>query len=147
MGGSPSHFESFFLEYAMSNVPADLRYMKSHEWARLEADGTITIGISDHAQQALGDLVFAEVPEAGRRISAGEACAVVESVKAASDVYSPVSGEVVAANADLGGQPELINQDPYGAGWLMRVRPDDKSQFAALLDAPAYEAALAAETH
>jgi glycine cleavage system H protein len=131
----------------MSNVPADLRYMKSHEWARLEADGTITIGISDHAQQALGDLVFAEVPEAGRRISAGEACAVVESVKAASDVYSPVSGEVVAANADLGGQPELINQDPYGAGWLMRVRPDDKSQFAALLDAAAYEAALAAETH
>jgi len=131
----------------MSNVPADLRYLKSHEWARLEADGTITIGISDHAQQALGDLVFAEVPEAGRRISAGEACAVVESVKAASDVYSPVTGEVVAANADLGGQPELINQDPYGAGWLMRVRPDDKSQFAALLDAAAYEAALAAETH
>ncbi|MCJ7450938.1 MAG: glycine cleavage system protein GcvH [Steroidobacteraceae bacterium] len=131
----------------MSNVPADLRFMKSHEWARLEADGTITIGISDHAQQALGDLVFAEVPEQGRRVAAGEACAVVESVKAASDVYSPVSGEIVASNADLGGQPELINQDPYGAGWLMRVRPDDKSQFAALLDAAAYEAALAAETH
>jgi glycine cleavage system H protein len=131
----------------MSNVPADLRYMKSHEWARLESDGTITIGISDHAQQALGDLVFAEVPEPGRRVSAGEACAVVESVKAASDVYSPVSGEVVAANADLGGQPELINQDPYGAGWLVRIRPDDKSQFAALLDAAGYEAALAAETH
>lgn len=131
----------------MSNVPADLRFMKSHEWARLEADGTITIGISDHAQQALGDLVFAEVPEQGRRVAAGEACAVVESVKAASDVYSPVSGEIVASNADLGGQPELINQDPYGAGWLMRVRPDDKSQFAALLDASAYEAALAAETH
>jgi len=121
--------------------------MKSHEWARLEADGTITVGISDHAQQALGDLVFAEVPEQGRRVVAGEACAVVESVKAASDVYSPVSGEIVASNADLGGQPELINQDPYGAGWLMRVRPDDKSQFAALLDASAYEAALAAETH
>jgi glycine cleavage system H protein len=131
----------------MSNVPADLRYMKSHEWARLEPDGTITIGISDHAQQALGDLVFAEVPEPGRRVAAGEACAVVESVKAASDVYSPVSGEVVAANADLGGQPELINQDPYGAGWLMRLRPDDKSQFSALLDAASYEAALAAETH
>jgi len=131
----------------MSNVPADLRFMKSHEWARLEADGTITVGISDHAQQALGDLVFAEVPEQGRRVVAGEACAVVESVKAASDVYSPVSGEIVASNADLGGQPELINQDPYGAGWLMRVRPDDKSQFAALLDASAYEAALAAETH
>jgi glycine cleavage system H protein len=131
----------------MSNVPSDLRYLKSHEWARLEADGTITIGISDHAQQALGDLVFAEVPEAGRRVAAGEACAVVESVKAASDVYSPVSGEVVAGNADLGGTPELINQDPYGAGWLMRIRPDDKTQFAAMLDAKSYEAALAAETH
>jgi glycine cleavage system H protein len=131
----------------MSNVPAELRYLKSHEWARLEADGTITIGISDHAQQALGDLVFAEVPEAGRRVAAGEACAVVESVKAASDVYSPLSGEVVAGNADLGGTPELINQDPYGAGWLMRIRPDDKTQFAAMLDAKSYEAALAAETH
>jgi glycine cleavage system H protein len=131
----------------MSNVPSDLRYLKSHEWARLEADGTITIGISDHAQQALGDLVFAEVPEAGRRVTAGEACAVVESVKAASDVYSPVSGEVVAGNADLGSTPELINQDAYGAGWLMRIRPDDKTQFAAMLDAKSYEAALAAETH
>ena len=131
----------------MSNVPADLRFLKSHEWARLEADGTITIGISDHAQQALGDLVFVEAPEAGRRVNAGEAAAVVESVKAASDVYSPVSGEVVAGNADLGGQPELINQDPYGAGWIMRVRPDDKTQFAAMLDAKAYAAALAAETH
>jgi glycine cleavage system H protein len=131
----------------MSNVPSDLRYLKSHEWARLEADGTITIGISDHAQQALGDLVFAEVPEAGRRVTAGEACAVVESVKAASDVYSPVSGEVVAGNAALGGTPELINQDPYGAGWLMRIRPDDKTQFAAMLDAKSYESALAAETH
>ena len=131
----------------MSNVPSELRYLKSHEWARLEADGTITIGISDHAQQALGDLVFAEVPEAGRRVAAGEACAVVESVKAASDVYSPVSGEVVSGNADLGGRPELINQDPYGAGWLMRIRPDDKTQFAAMLDAKSYEAALAAETH
>jgi glycine cleavage system H protein len=131
----------------MSNVPADLRFLKSHEWARLEADGTITVGISDHAQQALGDLVFVEAPEAGRRVAAGEACAVVESVKAASDVYSPVSGEVVAGNADLGGQPELINKDPYGAGWIMRIRPDDKGQFGGLLDANAYQAALAAETH
>jgi glycine cleavage system H protein len=131
----------------MSKVPHDLRFLKSHEWARLEADGTVTVGISDHAQQALGDLVFVEAPEAGRRVVAGEAIAVVESVKAASDVYSPVSGEIVAGNADLGGQPELINQDPYGAGWIMRVRPDDKQQFAALLDAAAYEAALAAETH
>jgi glycine cleavage system H protein len=131
----------------MSNVPADLRFLKSHEWARVESDGTVTVGISDHAQQALGDLVFVEVPEAGRRVVAGESCAVVESVKAASDVYSPVSGEVVAGNADLGGQPELINQDPYGTGWIMRIRPEDKAQFAALLDAKAYEAALAAETH
>ena len=131
----------------MSNVPADLRFLKSHEWARLESDGTITIGISDHAQQALGDLVFVEVPEAGRHVNAGEVIAVVESVKAASDVYSPLAGEVVAGNADLGGQPELVNQDPYGAGWLMRVRPDDKAQFASMLDAKAYAAVLAAETH
>ena len=131
----------------MSKVPAELRYMKSHEWARLEGDGTITIGVSDHAQQALGDLVFVEAPEAGRRVTAGEACAVVESVKAASDVYSPVTGEVVAGNAELGSQPELINSDPYGAGWIMRVRPDDKAQFAAMLDPAAYEALLAAETH
>jgi glycine cleavage system H protein len=131
----------------MSKVPNDLRFLKSHEWERLETDGTITIGISDHAQQALGDLVFVETPEPGRRVAAGEAIAVVESVKAASDVYSPVSGEVVAGNADLGGQPELINQDPYGAGWIMRIRPDDKQQFSAMLDARGYEAALAAETH
>ncbi len=131
----------------MSNVPADLRYLKTHEWARLEDDGTITVGISDHAQQALGDLVFVEVPEEGRQLTAGESCAVVESVKAASDVYSPLNGEVVAGNAELGGQPELINQDPYGAGWIMRVRPTDKAQFSAMLDASAYEAALAAETH
>lgn len=131
----------------MSKVPGNLRYLKSHEWARLEDDGTITVGISDHAQQSLGDLVFVEAPEPGRRVSAGEACAVVESVKAASDVYSPVTGEVVAGNAELGGQPELINQDPYGKGWIMRIRPDDKAQISSLLDAAAYEAALAAETH
>jgi glycine cleavage system H protein len=131
----------------MSKVPHDLRFLKSHEWARLEPDGTVTVAISDHAQQALGDLVFVEAPEAGRRVVAGEAIAVVESVKAASDVYSPVSGEIVAGNADLGGQPELINQDPYGAGWIMRIRLDDKQQFAAMLDARGYEAQLAAETH
>ena len=131
----------------MSKVPHDLRFLKSHEWARLETDGTVTVGISDHAQQALGDLVFGEAPEAGRRVAAGEAIAVGESVKAASDVYSPISGEIVAGNADLGGRPELINQDPYGAGWIMRIRPDDKQQFAAMLDARGYEAQLAAETH
>jgi len=131
----------------MSKVPSDLRFLKSHEWARLEADGTVTVGISDHAQQALGDLVFVETPDAGRHVVAGEAIAVVESVKAASDVYSPVGGEIVAGNADLGGQPELINRDPYGAGWIMRIRPDDKQQFGAMLDARGYEAQLAAETH
>jgi len=131
----------------MSKVPHDLRFLKSHEWARLETDGTVTVGISDHAQQALGDLVFVETPDAGRRVAAGEAIAVVESVKAASDVYSPVGGEIVAGNADLGSRPELINQDPYGAGWIMRIRPDDKQQFAAMLDARGYEAQLAAETH
>ena len=131
----------------MSKVPHDLRFLKSHEWARLETDGTVTVGISDHAQQALGDLVFVETPDAGRRVAAGEAIAVVESVKAASDVYSPISGEIVAGNADLGGRPELINQDPYGAGWIMRIRPDDKQQFGAMLDARGYEAQLAAETH
>ena len=123
----------------MSNVPADLRFLKSHEWARLEDDGTVTIGISDHAQQALGDLVFVEAPDVGRRVSAGEACAVVESVKAASDVYSPVTGEVVASNADLGGQPELINSDPYGAGWMIKVKLGDAAQVGELLDAAGYE--------
>ena len=131
----------------MNEIPGDLKFLKSHEWARIEDNGHITVGISDHAQQALGDLVFVEAPEPGRHVNAGETCAVVESVKAASDVYSPVSGEVVAGNADLGGQPELINSDPYGAGWIMRVRPDDKAQFASMLDAKAYAAALAAETH
>ena len=127
----------------MSKVPHDLRFLKSHEWARLETDGTVTVGISDHAQQALGDLVFVEAPEAGRRVAAGEAIAVVESVKAASDVYSPVSGEIVAGNVDLGGQPELINQDPYGAGWIMRIKPG--SAPAGLLSAGEYAAHLAAE--
>ena len=110
----------------MSNIPSDLRYTKSHEWVRRQhgeaPNGTVEIGISDHAQSALGDLVFVEVPEAGRAVRAGEACAVVESVKAASDVYSPVSGKVIASNSALTTQPELLNQDPYGAGWLFRVQ-------------------------
>src|SRR5215472_14078838 len=107
----------------MSNVPADLKYTKSHEWVRTLADGTVEIGITDHAQHALGDLVFVEVPEAGRAVKAGEACAVVESVKAASDVYSPVTGEVITGNPKLSGAPETLNTDPYGEGWLMRIRP------------------------
>jgi glycine cleavage system H protein len=125
----------------MSNIPADLKYVASHEWVRVEADGTLTVGISDHAQSALGDLVFVETPEVGRTLKAGEAFAVVESVKAASDVYSPVSGEVIAINDALSATPELINAAPYGDGWLMKIRPSDKAELAKLLDAKAYEAA------
>jgi glycine cleavage system H protein len=106
----------------LSNIPSDLRYTKSHEWVRSLQNGTVEIGISEHAQTALGDLVFVEVPDIGRALKAGEACAVVESVKAASDVYCPVSGKVTAGNAALAAQPELLNQDPYGAGWLFRVQ-------------------------
>ena len=129
----------------MSNVPADLRYTKTHEWVRTLPDGTVEIGITDHAQQALGDLVFVEVPEVGRQVGEGEACAVVESVKAASDVYSPVAGEVTAANPDLAAAPESINKDPYGAGWLMRVRPANPAAVQGLMSASEYEALLQAE--
>jgi len=127
----------------MSNIPNDLRYTKSHEWLRSLPDGSIEIGISDHAQAALGDLVFVEVPEAGRVLSAGDACAVVESVKAASDVYSPVGGEVLAGNELLATQPELINTDPYGQGWILRLRPTAGAG-ANLLDAKGYAAEVAA---
>ncbi|MGH8188467.1 MAG: glycine cleavage system protein GcvH, partial [Steroidobacteraceae bacterium] len=102
----------------MSCIPRELKYLDSHEWARVESDGTVTVGISDHAQGALGDLVFVETPEVGRTVTKGGAAAVVESVKAASDVYSPVSGEIIAANDALSGTPELVNSDPYGQGWL-----------------------------
>jgi glycine cleavage system H protein len=128
-------------------TPGNLKFLKSHEWARAESDGTVTIGISDHAQNALGDLVFVDVPEVGKKVSAGDACAVVESVKAASDVYSPVSGEVVANNDALGATPELINSDPYGAGWIARIRPSDAAEMAKLLDAAAYDQVVAAEAH
>jgi glycine cleavage system H protein len=131
----------------MSNVPSDLRYTKSHEWVRVLPEGIAEIGISDHAQQALGDLVFVEVPESGRAVSSGDACAVVESVKAASDVYAPVSGEVVEGNGALAETPELINQDPYGSGWLMRIRLDNSAELDSLLDARAYEDLVAAEAH
>ena len=129
----------------MSNVPKDLRFTKSHEWLRKEADGSVTIGITDHAQGALGDLVFVETPAVGRKVAANEACAVVESVKAASDVYSPLAGEVTGNNADLGGAPEAINQDPYGKGWMFRVKPSDAKALDALLDATAYTKFLADE--
>lgn len=129
----------------MSNIPKDLKYTKSHEWVRTLANGSVEIGITDHAQQALGDLVFVEAPEAGREVKAGEGCAVVESVKAASDVYSPVSGTVAEGNKTLADAPELVNKDPYGAGWLIRVRPQGKADLAGLMDAAAYAAHLESE--
>jgi len=127
----------------MSEIPSDLRYTKSHEWVRTLPDGSVEIGITDHAQAALGDLVFVEVPDAGRVLSAGDACAVVESVKAASDVYSPLNGEVLAGNDQLATQPELINSDPYGQGWIMRLKPAAGAA-GGLMDSSAYAAELAA---
>jgi len=130
----------------MSNVPADLKYTKSHEWLRTLADGSVEIGITDHAQHALGDLVFVEVPDAGRAVKAGEPCAVVESVKAASDVYAPLSGQVTAGNAKLTAEPETVNTQPYGEGWLMRLRPAAGALAAAeLLSAADYQKLLDAE--
>lgn len=129
----------------MSNIPSDLRYTKSHEWVRSAQNGAVEIGISEHAQSALGDLVFVEVPEVGRALNAGEACAVVESVKAASDVYSPVSGKVIASNAALATQPELLNQDPYGAGWMFRVQTNSSIDDASLMSAADYAHYLADE--
>ena len=131
----------------MSTVPADLKYTKSHEWVKLNGDGTATIGITDHAQDQLGDMVYVEAPEAGRSLKAGEACAVVESVKAASDVYAPVAGEVIEGNADLTDAPEAVNQDPYGGGWLLKMKLADAAAVNALMDAAAYEAFVASEDH
>jgi len=131
----------------MNNIPSDISYAKSHEWARLNEDGSVTIGISDSAQDQLGDMVFVEVPEVGTGVTAEEACAVVESVKAASDVYAPVGGEVVEVNEDLAGSPEAINQDAYGKGWIFRLQPSDVSELDNLMDANAYEAYLDAEAH
>ncbi|MFQ5545245.1 MAG: glycine cleavage system protein GcvH [Acidiferrobacterales bacterium] len=131
----------------MSQIPNELRYTKNHEWASLGDDGTVTVGITDHAQDLLGDLVFVELPDAGSAVTAGKECAVVESVKAASDVYAPVSGEVVEANAALADDPDTVNSDPYGNGWMFRVKPTDSSEHAGLLDAQAYEELVAAEEY
>jgi glycine cleavage system H protein len=128
----------------MSNVPTELKYAKSHEWAQDEGDGTLTVGITDHAQEQLGDLVFVDLPEAGDSVEAGSDCAVVESVKAASDIYSPVSGEIIAVNAALAESPEMVNEAPYGDGWLFKVKMSDVSELDNLLDASAY-AEVAAE--
>jgi glycine cleavage system H protein len=120
------------------NVPADLKYTQSHEWVKQESDGTITVGITDHAQEALGDIVFLELPDAGRTVKAGEECAVVESVKAASDIYAPVAGEVVAKNDAVIDAPESVNQDAYAA-WLFKLKPANAADLGSLLDAAAYE--------
>ena len=126
----------------MSKVPADLKYVKSHEWVKKQADGTVIIGITDHAQAALGDLVFVDVPKVGRKLAANEACAVVESVKAASDVYAPIAGEVIEANGALANSPEILNTDAYGAGWMWKLKPSNPKDVDALLDAAGYEAFL-----
>lgn len=123
----------------MSNVPADLKYIASHEWLRLEDDGTITVGITDHAQEALGDVVFVELPDVGDTIALDDEIAVVESVKAASDVYAPLSGEVVAINEALEDDPETINSDPYGDGWLYRMKADNMDDYEALMSAEEYQ--------
>jgi len=124
----------------MSDTPAELKYAKTHEWARLEDDGTVTVGITDHAQHALGDVVFVELPEVGVDLIAGSEAGVVESVKAASDIYAPVSGEVIAINEKLVDEPETINGDAYGDGWFFRVRPSDIAELDDLLDADGYSA-------
>jgi glycine cleavage system H protein len=126
------------------NAPVDLRYTESHEWVRRESDGTLTIGITDHAQAALGDLVYVELPAVGRKLDARAAAAVVESVKAASDVYAPVAGEVVAINDALTGAPEQVNADAYGA-WLFRLKPADAAAADKLMDAAAYTASVGSE--
>ena len=123
------------------NVPADLRYTDSHEWIRTESDGTLTIGITDHAQEALGDLVFIELPAVGRAVKAGEACDAVESVKAASDVYAPVAGEVIAVNTEVADAPEKVNADAY-ANWFYKLRPAPSADTSKLLDAAAYTAVV-----
>jgi glycine cleavage system H protein len=127
-------------------TPADLKYTKSHEWIRQEADGTVTVGITHHAQQLLGDLVFVELPAVGRQLKAGEECAVVESVKAAADVFAPVTGEVVSINDELADAPEKINQDAYLA-WMFRLKPGNAGELAGLLDAAAYQAIADADAH
>jgi len=129
----------------MSQTPAELKYASSHEWARLEEDGTITVGITDHAQEALGDVVFVELPEMGATLAAAEEAGVVESVKAASDVYAPVTGEVIALNEKLEDEPETVNSDPYNDGWFYKLQPEDTSELDALMSAEDYQQQCAEE--
>ena len=126
----------------MSNLPSELKYVDIHEWLRMEDDGTITVGITDHAQEALGDIVYVELPDVGDTVAVDDEVAVVESVKAASDVYAPITGEVVAINEALEDDPEVINTDPYGEGWMYRIKPDNADDFDSLLSAEEYQADL-----
>ncbi|MFI6371197.1 glycine cleavage system protein GcvH [Streptomyces sp. NPDC050546] len=125
----------------MSNIPADLRYAESHEWARRESDGVVTVGISDHAQKALGDLVFVELTQIGKVFEAGDAAGVLESVKAATDIYTPVGGEVIAVNEELADSPELLNEDPYDA-WIFKLKPSNARELESLMNAAGYKAAI-----
>jgi glycine cleavage system H protein len=129
----------------MSNVPSELKIAGSHEWARLEEDGTVTVGITDHAQEALGDVVFVELPEMGETVSAGAEAGVVESVKAASDIYAPIGGEVIAVNEQLEDEPETVNSDPYNDGWFYKLQPSDTTELDALLSPDEYQAKCAEE--
>ena len=126
----------------MSNVPSELKYRDSHEWVRKEADGSFTVGITEHAQELLGDMVFVDLPEVGATFAAGDDCAVAESVKAASDIYAPLSGEIIAVNDQLADSPELVNSAPYGDGWLFRLKASDESELDSMLDADAYKGSI-----
>jgi glycine cleavage system H protein len=129
----------------MSSIPGELKYSKSHEWVRIEDDGSVTVGITDHAQDLMGDMVFVELPETGKDYGTGDDCTVVESVKAASDIYAPIAGQVTAVNEALADTPETLNNDPYGEGWIYRMQPGDSGELDDLLDANAYEELVAAE--
>ena len=131
----------------MSEIPTECKYLATHEWARLEEDGTVTVGITDHAQNALGDVVYVELPEDGQQISSGEEAGVVESVKAASDIYAPVSGTVVGINSALDDEPEKVNQDPYGEGWFFKLEPNDVGELEDLLDVEGYQEVCDNEEH
>ncbi|MDT7526210.1 MULTISPECIES: glycine cleavage system protein GcvH [Idiomarinaceae] len=126
----------------MSNIPKELKYASTHEWVRNEGDGIFTVGISEHAQDLLGDMVFVELPEVGATVAAGDDVAVAESVKAASDIYAPIAGEIVAVNEELEDAPETVNNDPYGDGWLFKIKADDASEVESLLDAEGYQAVI-----
>ncbi len=126
----------------MSNIPSELKYATSHEWVRNEGDGIVTVGITEHAQDLLGDMVFVELPEVGETVSAGDDVAVAESVKAASDIYAPVSGEIIEVNEELEDAPELVNSDPFGDGWMFKIKLEDVSELDSLLDAEGYEASI-----